>query len=67
MTAMIRSPRALMAAFALLLVPMFGLGLNGLWCAFHGEFPPRLDVEARANHAEVVTSEAPIDKNDHHG
>ncbi len=50
-----------------ILVPMFGLGLNGLWCAFHGEFPPRLDVEARANHAEVVTSEAPIDKNDHHG
>ena len=24
-----------------ILVPMFGLGLNGLWCAFHGVFPPR--------------------------
>ena len=23
------------------LVPMFGLGLNGLWAAFHGRFPPR--------------------------
>lgn len=26
-----------------ILVPMFGLGLNGLWCAFHGVFPPRAD------------------------
>lgn len=24
------------------LVPMLGLGLNGLWAATHGEFPPRL-------------------------
>lgn len=23
------------------LVPMFGLGLNGLWAAYHGSFPPR--------------------------
>lgn len=23
------------------LVPMFGLGLNGLWSAYHGAFPPR--------------------------
>ena len=23
-----------------ILVPMFGLGLNGLWAAFHGDFPP---------------------------
>jgi len=23
------------------LVPMFGLGLNGLWAAYHGAFPPR--------------------------
>lgn len=23
------------------LVPMLGLGLNGLWAAFHGAFPPR--------------------------
>lgn len=23
------------------LVAMLGFGLNGLWCAFHGEFPPR--------------------------
>lgn len=25
------------------LVPMFGLGLNGLWAAYHGTFPPRDD------------------------
>jgi hypothetical protein len=40
------------------LVPMFGIGLNGLWCAFHGVFPPRPDV---------VTSDAVIDQNGDHG
>jgi hypothetical protein len=25
------------------LVPMFGFGLNGLWAAFHGTFPPQSD------------------------
>ncbi len=49
------------------LVPMFGLGLNGLWCAFHGVFPPRSDAEAVNGDAEVVTSRAVIDKNDGHG
>lgn len=41
-----------------ILVPMFGLGLNGLWCAFHGNFPRR---------ADVVASSPSIDKNDDHG
>jgi len=41
-----------------ILVPMFGLGLNGLWCAFYGTFPPR---------ADVVTSGSPIDQNEDHG
>jgi hypothetical protein len=41
-----------------ILVPMLGLGLNGLWCAFHGVFPPR---------ADVVTSGVPIDQNEDHG
>ena len=40
------------------LVPMFGIGLNGLWCAFHGVFPPRPDVD---------TFDAQIDKNGDHG
>ncbi len=40
------------------LVPMFGIGLNGLWCAFHGVFAPRPDVD---------TFDAQIDKNGDHG
>lgn len=40
------------------LVPMFGIGLNGLWCAFHGEFPPRSDGS---------TLVSAMDKNDGHG
>ena len=28
------------------LVPMLGFGLNGLWAAYHGDFPPRRDVTA---------------------
>lgn len=47
-----------------ILVPMFGLGLNGLWCAFHGVFPPRLD---QGSDPDGVVSEAAIDKNDPHG
>lgn len=49
------------------LVPMFGLGLNGLWCAFHGVFPPRADAVDDEVNAEVNTSPAPIDQNDGHG
>jgi hypothetical protein len=29
------------------LVPIFGLALNGLWSARHGAFPPRVEVAAR--------------------
>ena len=29
------------------LVPMFGFGLNGLWAAYHGAFPPRAEREGR--------------------
>lgn len=41
-----------------ILVPMFGMGLNGLWAAFHGNFPPRDDV---------VPDDHPIDQNGDHG
>lgn len=45
------------------LVPMFGIGLNGLWCAFHGVFPPRADAAVdidtatskNESHAEMNT------------
>lgn len=42
------------------LVPMFGIGLNGLWAAFHGRFPPR---ERKA----MATKERAIDQNADHG
>jgi hypothetical protein len=50
-----------------ILVPMFGLGLNGLWCAFHGVFPARLDVDGAGDSPAVVTSRTAIDKNEDHG
>ena len=50
-----------------ILVPMFGLGLNGLWCAFHGVFPPRTDIDPRALDGDVVTSQSAIDQNEDHG
>jgi hypothetical protein len=40
------------------LVPMFGIGLNGLWCAFHGVFPAR---------ADGIALGAEMDQNDDHG
>jgi hypothetical protein len=37
------------------LVPMLGFGLNGLWAAFHGTFPPR----RRAAGPDADTPDAP--------
>lgn len=42
------------------LVPMFGLGLNGLWAAYHGRFLPR--ATARGS-----TTTSAIDQNERHG
>ena len=39
------------------LVPMFGIGLNGLWAAYHGRFAPRPDDEPPP--AVVVEPEKP--------
>ncbi len=50
-----------------ILVPMFGLGLNGLWCAFHGVFPPRSDLGDHPDDVDVIASRASIDKNGDHG
>jgi hypothetical protein len=50
-----------------ILVPMFGLGLNGLWCAFHGVFPPRGDLEMSGDELHGIASGSPIDQNDDHG
>ena len=42
------------------LVPMFGFGLNGLWAAYHGDFP------RRGRTSRAVTS-ATSGQNDRHG
>ena len=60
-----------------ILVPMFGIGLNGLWCAFNGVFDSRKEPGRTVQVSEKVTSEsdsasvvAPrtysIDKNEDH-
>ena len=53
------------------LVPMFGIGLNGLWSAYHGVFPPLPttdpDVNSDTDAALGATSTVPIDKNEEHG
>ncbi len=52
------------------LVPMFGLGMNGLWAAFHGDFPRRGDApraDASSSGHDGRTSTTPIDKNGPYG
>ncbi len=53
-----------------LLVPMFGLGLNGLWAAYHAEFGPRRDDATTTDHdvrQDGGTSAVPMGKNERHG
>jgi hypothetical protein len=45
------------------LVPMFGLGLNGLWASRHGRFGPRL----RRGDADGSAGNDPIGQNAPHG
>ena len=49
-----------------ILVPMFGLGLNGLWCAQYGTFSPRQRA-ATPNSPSVPPSNDEIEQNSHHG
>ena len=50
------------------LVPMFGLGLNGLWAAYHGVFPPRATEPGASPSVECGATEAGgIGNNDDHG
>jgi hypothetical protein len=53
------------AAFGVL-VPMFGLGLNGIWAARHGTFGPRIEVGAGAADADALR-DTEIEQNAHHG
>ena len=45
------------------LVPVFGLGLNGLWAARHGRFPPRRIAPTAAGHH----TEGGMEQNAGHG
>ncbi len=45
------------------LVPMFGLGMNGLWAAYHGAFPRRRSGTSE----EVTTHGSSIGQNADHG
>jgi hypothetical protein len=57
------------------LVPMLGFGLNGLWAARHGTFPPRRRRQDTGEPETVTSGESdqsaagasPISQNDAHG
>jgi hypothetical protein len=50
-----------------ILVPMFGLGLNGLWCARYGQFRPRLRLDSTPSDDSVPTSDDEMEQNSPHG
>ncbi len=60
-----------------ILVPMFGLGLNGLWCSKHGSFAPRQvlgspteaddDDDGDVNSVGVPPSDEQMEQNSSHG
>lgn len=49
------------------LVVMYGLGLNGLWAAYHGRFSPRDDLGDIVPGTAVNESTQRRDKNEDHG
>jgi hypothetical protein len=49
------------------LVPVFGLGLNGLWAARHGRFPPRRKQTRPTSPAPEHHSEGGMEQNADHG
>jgi hypothetical protein len=53
-------------AFAVL-VPMFGLGLNGLWASRHGRFGPRILTSEPTRRPDAPSSETEQEQNPHHG
>lgn len=54
-----------------MLVPMFGLGMNGLWAAYHADFGDRLlaptPSEVPVKTSDGGTNDGSIGKNDEHG
>jgi len=49
-----------------ILVPMFGIGLNGLWCSRHGSFAARTPA-VDPNSESVPTSDDEMEQNSRHG
>jgi hypothetical protein len=49
------------------LVPMFGIGLNGIWGARHGTFGARVVLPPRGKRRDVTRDGAPMDQNAGHG
>jgi hypothetical protein len=54
------------AAFSVL-VPMFGLGLNGLWAARHGRFGARVMLAEEADAAPDAETQTEMEQNASHG
>ncbi len=50
-----------------ILVPMFGLGLNGLWASRHGAFGPRIVTPAVSRRRAVPPQDPDLEKNATHG
>jgi hypothetical protein len=50
-----------------ILVPMFGLGLDGLWAARHGAFGPRIVSTTTNRRSGVPPSDHDLEKNAPHG
>jgi hypothetical protein len=50
-----------------ILVPMFGIGMNGLWAARHGRFGPRILAAATPIRTSSSKTTGAIDQNESHG
>jgi len=50
-----------------ILVPMFGIGLNGLWCSRNGSFAARQVNGIGPNSESVPTSDDEMEQNSRHG
>jgi hypothetical protein len=50
-----------------ILVPMFGMGLNGLWASRHGSFGPRIVRASSSPSGEVTPPDHEMEQNAPHG
>lgn len=50
-----------------ILVPMFGMGLNGLWASRHGSFGPRIVARGAGPRRDVPPPDHEMEQNARHG